>query len=67
MRGFLCWLDPIIEQQATHYGLPKDRFTRLMKDAATHQELIEAAQVMENGEPWDDAPLFKQGMSSQMT
>ncbi|MFP3645168.1 hypothetical protein [Paraburkholderia sp. SIMBA_054] len=36
-----CWLDPIIEEQAKHYGLTTQQFSQLMNDAATEQERIE--------------------------
>lgn len=49
---FRCWLDPIIEQQAAHYGLTVEQHKALMDGAATHQELIEIHEVQENGEPW---------------
>ncbi|WP_176125793.1 hypothetical protein [Paraburkholderia youngii] len=37
------WLDPIIAQQAAHYGLSVPQFERLMNSAATVQEEIEAS------------------------
>jgi hypothetical protein len=53
MAEFRCWLDPIIAQQAAHYGKTVEQFTELMDGAATHQELIETAVVQENGEDWN--------------
>lgn len=46
------WLDEIIEEQAAHYGLSVQQHAVLMNEAAQHQELIESAQVQENGEEW---------------
>jgi hypothetical protein len=36
------WLDAIVEEQARFYGLPIKAFSELMRDAAEHQEHIEA-------------------------
>lgn len=43
------WLDRIIEEQATHYGLTTPRFQKLMKDTATYQQLIEEGVIDEAG------------------
>ena len=46
-QDFKCWLDPIIDQQAKHYGLTREKFTGLMTDAASYQERIDEYQVNE--------------------
>lgn len=35
------WLDRIVAEQAARYGLPVDKFVRLMSDAAVGQEIVE--------------------------
>lgn len=42
-----CWLDPIIDQQAKHYGLSRQQFTHLMSSAAAYQKQIVEYQVNE--------------------
>lgn len=41
---FHCWLDPIIEQQAVHYGLTPEKHAALMRGAAEYQEQIEKGE-----------------------
>lgn len=36
------WLDKVIKEQAEYYGLKPEAHAKLMKDAATEQERIEA-------------------------
>lgn len=48
---FKCWLDPIIDQQAKHYGLSRQQFTHLMGAAATYQERIDEHQTNEPSKP----------------
>lgn len=45
--SYRCWLDPIIEQQAQHYGLSREKFTSLMSGAASVQEQIDTHQIDE--------------------
>lgn len=45
--SYTCWLDPIIEEQARHYGLPREKFVTLMGSAAVAQELIETGHLEE--------------------
>ena len=46
-QDFKCWLDPIIDQQAKHYGLTREKFTGLMTGAALYQQQIDEYQVDE--------------------
>ncbi len=55
MTSNLTWLDPIIAQQAAHYGLTVERFTGLMSDAAEAQEQHECEPAeTEFWETWID-------------
>lgn len=42
------WLDPIIRQQAAHYGKTVEEFAGVMDEAAKTQEQIEAGELTED-------------------
>lgn len=44
---FHCWLDPIIEQQAAHYGMTPKKHAELMNHVAECQEQIEKGEIDE--------------------
>jgi DNA-nicking Smr family endonuclease len=47
LKGYSCWLDPIIRQQAAHYGLTVDQHAKLMSGASATQEAIDLHEVTE--------------------
>lgn len=44
-----CWLDPIIDSQAKHYGVSREKFVALMSNAASVQEDIDTYKIDEPG------------------
>jgi coproporphyrinogen III oxidase-like Fe-S oxidoreductase len=67
MASDLTWLDPIIAQQAAHYGLTVERFTGLMSDAAEAQERHEQEPAdTEFWEAWMDGATAEERVTFEV-
>lgn len=59
------WLDPIVRQQAAHYGLSVEKHAALVSNAATYQHLIDSYQVDEPKEESNESPRSHQAKETR--